>query len=83
VVDFERASAGTLAVDANATILRAVSGTVRRTIDGGQTWSVFDAGLPGATPFFLTADPQLSGTSTPSSMERSTEDRRRCMDPPQ
>jgi photosystem II stability/assembly factor-like uncharacterized protein len=50
-----------VAVDANSSTIYAVAGTVHRSIDGGQTWSVFNAGLPGASPFFLAADPQLSG----------------------
>jgi hypothetical protein len=51
-----------IAVDANSSTLYAAGGNVQRSIDGGQTWSAFNAGLPGTSPFFLAADPQLSGT---------------------
>lgn len=51
-----------IAVDANASTLYAIAGTVQRSVDGGVTWSPFGDGLPNAAPFFLTADRQLSGT---------------------
>jgi hypothetical protein len=52
-----------VAVDANASTVYAISGTVRRSIDGGSSWTDLGAGLPqGVTPFFLAADPLLSGT---------------------
>jgi photosystem II stability/assembly factor-like uncharacterized protein len=52
-----------IAVDANASTLYAITGTtVQRSIDGGITWSPFGDGLPAVAPFFLAADPRLSGT---------------------
>ena len=52
-----------VAVDANPSIVYAISETVQRSSDGGTTWSRFGTGLPqGATPFFIAADPQVSGT---------------------
>jgi hypothetical protein len=54
---------GMVAVDANALTLYAIASAVQRSMDGGTTWSPFGSGLPeGVQPFFLTADPQLSGT---------------------
>jgi hypothetical protein len=52
-----------IAIDANASTLYAVSGTVQRSVDGANTWLSFGAGLPqGVSPQFIVADPQLSGT---------------------
>jgi photosystem II stability/assembly factor-like uncharacterized protein len=52
-----------IAVDANGSVIYAISDTVHRSADGGNTWSPFAAGLPeGTTPFFLAADPRVSGT---------------------
>jgi hypothetical protein len=51
-----------IAIDANASTLYAVSGTVQRSVDGANTWLDFGAGLPGVSPQFIAADPQLSGT---------------------
>ncbi|MGH9421428.1 MAG: hypothetical protein ACRD3J_15725, partial [Thermoanaerobaculia bacterium] len=50
------------AVDANGTTLYAIASTVHRSTDGGDTWSPIGDGLPTAAPFFIVADPRLSGT---------------------
>lgn len=50
------------AVDADGTALYALASTVQRSVDGGNSWSPIGAGPPEAAPFFIAADPRLSGT---------------------